>query len=355
MLNLPLLKRQALRFATGIKRYEELSDRQWVICSSEKTYAHPAIYLENELDKVTGIPKETTYDFEMERIRGGLRSHGATTAYQLQNVQIRQGYIYKKSMRLRFTKRKESLLQFGAVESIDQAALACTSFAYHYFGHLLLDDLPLALAAAQIAPPIILETPAYPQINEYKNLFNIHPRLVQQAHCAQLTIIDDIGQNQFKRDRYRSMRSQLIPHGSDQPPRGVMLRRGKLGAQRSLVNESEVIALLESQGFITLVPEDLSAAELVRQMVGTKIVIGVEGSQLAHGVLTLATGGVMCALQPPYRFNNSFKDYLDCIEHDLRYAFVIGKRVADGFEIDLNTLAKTLDRIDQVLAYRQAV
>lgn len=347
MINVPLFKRQALRLVKGSKRYADLSDRHWVICPGEQTMSAPAIYLDNALDRVTQVQAETTFAQEMERIQGGMRSHRPTIAYQLHDVQIRQGHVYKDALWLSFTKRKPSIFQWGEVEAIEQAALACTDFAYHYFGHQLLDDLPLALAAEQIAPAIVLETTANRQITEYKSLFEIAPRLVRQANCQHLTIIDDVGQNQFKRDRYRAMRAQLTHFKSPNPPWGVLLLRGKSGTQRALANQDQVIAWLQSQGFVCLVPEELSAAELVRQTLGAKIIMGVEGSQLAHGIFSLAPGGVMCALQPPNRFTNVFKDYLDCISQDMRYAFVVGQPRQDGFEIAVDDLARILEQLQQ--------
>jgi hypothetical protein len=349
MINLPLLKRQILRLVAGTKGYEELCDRQWVLHPGEQLFAPAAIYQPGALDHVTGVQAETTLDLEIERIQGGMRTHGATTAYQFRDVQIRQGYLYTRSLRQTFSTRPESWWQSGPITAIAEAALASTQFGARYFGHLLLDDVPLAMVAQQVAPAITVIPPPNEQFREYTTLFEIPTRFVLNANCQRLTLINDIGQNRFKRDRLRQLRSHLQPLATPNRPRGVMLLRGQSGSQRSLVNEAEVIRWLQAQGFVCLMPETLSVTELLRQTLGARIIIGVEGSQLAHGVYSLAAGGVMCALQPPYRFNNVFKDYLDCIDQDLRYAFVVGRPVDAGFVIDLNDLARTLEVIEQVL------
>lgn len=353
MLNWPLLKRHGWRLIAGNQRYEDLCDRQWVLHPGEQLAAPPAIYQSGALEHVIGVQAETTLAMEMERIQGGTRTHGATTAYQLSNVQIRQGYLYTRSLRLKFSTQQESWWQRGAVTKLDEAALASTPFGARYFGHLVLDDVPLAMVAQQIAPAITMISPPNEQFREYTTLFEIPTQFVPNADCQTLTLINDIGQNRFKRDRFRQLRSQIQPLSTSNPPRGVMLLRGPSGTQRALVNQDEVMHWLQGQGFVCLTPEVLSATEIVRQTLGARIIIGVEGSQLAHGVYSLATGGVMCALQPPYRFNNVFKDYLDCIDQDLRYAFVVGHPVADGFVIDVDDLARTLELIDRVLACRQ--
>ncbi|MDX2230039.1 MAG: glycosyltransferase family 61 protein [Leptolyngbyaceae cyanobacterium bins.349] len=365
MINFPLLKRQALRLVTGSKTYEELCDRQWVLSPEKSAIAQSAIYLNGALDKITGVQSETTYATELERIRGGMRTHAPTIAYQLRNVHIRQGYVYKAAMRLRFTTQPDHLFAWDKTALIPDAAFACSDMGYRYFAHSLLDDLPLTLAAQQIAEPIT--TNYLPTLHQaqYQDLFEIHARPVQQAFCQRFTLIDDVGQNEFKRDRYQLMRSKLmrskLMHSklqaipSKQPPRGVLLLRGKSGVKRLLVNEQEVAAFLRDQGFVCLNVETLSAQEIVQQSLGASIVVGVEGSQLVHGLLTMADGGALITLQPPYRFNNPYKDYIDCFDTGIRYGFVVGQAAPDGFEIDLHDLARTLERVDQVLACRALV
>ncbi len=350
MINFPAFKRQVLRWTTGTKTYAEMSDRQWVIHPAETAIAPPAMYLDGALDRVTGVQAETTRARELERIRGGLRQHGATIAYQLRDVEIRQGYVYQQALRLQFTRHREAWLYRGEVAQLTEAALACSLFGYKYFGHLLLDDLPLALAAAQIAPDIALDRSTSQQIGEYQTLTRVQPQLVIAAACSRLILIDDIGQNRFKRDRLRTLRSRLALSHSSSPPRGVMLLRGQTGTRRTLINEAEVVHWLQTQGFLCVAPEALSVSDLLHQIGGAQIIIGVEGSQLAHGVYSLAAGGVMCTLQPPDRFNHVFKDYLDCLDQDLRYAFVVGRPAGNGFTIDLADLAQTLEQIDPVVA-----
>ncbi len=110
------------------------------------------------------------------------------------------------------------------------------------------------------------------------------------------------------------------------------------------VNEDEVAEFLKNQGFAIINPSRISASEIVRQTLGAKLIVGVEGSQLTHGLFSMADDGTLLTLQPPYRFNNVYKDYTDCL--GMKYAFVVGKEVADGFEINLEDLARTLDKIE---------
>jgi hypothetical protein len=76
--------------------------------------------------------------------------------------------------------------------------------------------------------------------------------------------------------------------------------------------------------------------------------MGVEGSQIPHALLTMADKGVLCCLQPPSRFANTFKGYTDCL--DMRYAMLVGYAAPGGFRIDLDDLSRLLEKIDTELA-----
>ena len=344
MIDLIPLTQQVLRLATGRKTYQEVCDKQWTLCPGESVVSGPAIYLDEELDKVTAVPPDTTYAYEIGRIHGGQTEHGATTAYQLSNAHLLKGYVYKGSMKHSLVTKKESLFNSSVTEYIPKAALASTFSGIRYFGHWLTDDLTLALAAQQLAKPVAVARELTDHQVEYRDLFDIHTIPVTKASCGELIIIDDIGQNRFKRERYEYMRSQLKKFGLVQPHQGVMFLRGTSGVQRLLVNEDEVAEFLKNRGFAIINPSRMSASEIVRQTLGAKLIVGVEGSQLTHGLFSMADDGTLLTLQPPYRFNNVYKDYTDCL--GMKYAFVVGKEVADGFEINLEDLARTLDKIE---------
>jgi capsular polysaccharide biosynthesis protein len=296
---------------------------------------------------VTHVQEETTFADEVQRVQGGIKEHAATIAHQLQDVQIRNGYAYKRAVKLPLTTAKESFFNSSETQTIPEAALACTLSGNRYFGHWMTDDVTLTLAAQQLATPVrAAQKPTRHQV-EYSQLLNVSSTPVLNARFEELIIIQDFGQNKFKRERYEYIQSQLkqLPSHSCQ---GVMLLRGSLGNQRSLLNENKVAEFLSAQGFTIIDSEKTPAREIVRQTRGTKIVVGVEGSQLVHGLFTMADGGVVLTLQPPYRFNNVHKDYADCL--GLRYSFVVGKQVGHGFEINIEDLARTLDKINSTLA-----
>lgn len=343
MLNLALLNQRAWRLLRGRKTYRDLCDQQWILYPSEQMMSLPAIYLDGELDKVTAVMNETTYAFEEQRIHGGMREHAATLAYRLKDAQLYDGHIYKQAMKFPLVVGKASYVGSGQVEEISEAALACTYSGNRYFGHWMTDDLPLTLAAQKLAKPFrTAQTQTHHQ-TEYSELLDIHSTPTSKAHFKELILVEDFGQNSFKRERYQHIRSKLKGIAPLQSKKGVMFLRGSSGAQRFLLNENEVAHFLQKQGFTIIDPQQTPAKEIVLQAIGAKIIVGVEGSQLSHGLFTVEDGGAILALQPPYRFNNVYKDRTDCL--GLRYGFLVGKEIDQGFEISLDDLARTLDKI----------
>ena len=344
MLNTTLIKQRLLRVLSGRKSYQEVSNKHWILCPSESTFSPPAVYLDRELDKVTAVQEQTSYDIEIDKIRGVRKKHAATVAYLIRNVTIHNGHVYKGAIRHSLVTTKDSLFGWGTTEYISNASLACTWCGNLYFGHWIRDDLSLTLAAQQLADAIVVARKTYSHEPEYRHLFNIQVHTVDRARCEDLIVIDDIGQNKFKRERYNFLRSRLKLLDPPHRKHGVMIRRGTSGTSRILVNEAEIEQFLEDQGFIIIDPKKTSATEIVRKTLGAKIVIGVEGSHLAHGIFSMVDGGTILTLQPPYRFNNVYKDYTDCM--DMRYAFVVGKQVPGGFVVDIEDLGRTLDKIE---------
>lgn len=348
MINLALLKRLWWRFLTSKNAYQDLCAKQWIISPAERSVIPPAIFADGELDKVTGVQEETSYTHELQRIQGGIMEHVATIAYQLNDTQINNGYVYKKGMRIPLTTNKESLFVSNKLERYSEAALACTFTGNRYFGHWLTDDLTLTLACRQLSQAVRTNQKYTDHQSEYSKILDIQSTCVSNARFKKLIMIQDFGQNSYKRERYEYIRSRLkalcTPETKSGAKLGVMLLRGNSGVKRSLINENKIAEFLKSQGFKIIDPEQKSAYEIARQTSQAKIVIGVEGSHLVHGLFTLREDGAMLTLQSPCRFNNVFKGYTDCL--NLKYSFVVGRHVGNGFEIDIADLAKTLDLLN---------
>lgn len=346
MLSSVPLRRQMLRLIVGAKTYQDVCDKTWILHPSEVGTNRPAIYLDGELEKVTGVPEDSTYAMQLERATGGQKEHGATVAYQIQAAHLLNGCVYKGAMKYPLIHAAAKRIDgYQGIEFLPQAALACTLCGNQYFGHWVTDNLTLNLAAQELAEAVTTEIAVTNHQFEYRDCFSIYAKAVRQARFGELIIIDDIGQNRYKRQRYEQMRSRLKQLKPQQSLRGAMLLRGDSGVKRLLVNENEVAEFLANQGFVIINPAKQSVSEIASKILGAQIIVGVEGSQLMHGLFSMQEHGTLLTLQPPYRFNNVFKDYTDCLE--MKYAFVVGDPDPNGFKISLVTLDKTLNKIDQ--------
>lgn len=345
-----MMERAGLYLRRARASYGAVCEREWIVCPEEETRTPPAIYRPNELDRIVGVPPDTSFDHEMQRVRGGTRRHRATRAYVLADAEIRSGYLCKGAVKWKLSDLRDIGSGDGRMQWHPRLALGCTLTSNRYFGHWLTDGLALKLLASGVAPTVTTGESSTRHAGEYSEIFNLRPRAVSRARIGELTVFDDVGQNAGKRDRFRRLRelarAAVKKTGGERtsPPLGVMLLRGTTGERRMLVNEQAIAEHLERRGFIIIDPERTSARDILRSALDARIVISVEGSQIVHGLFPLAEGGAVLALQPPARFNNVFKDYTDAM--DLHYGFSIGKPEADGFSIDLDELDRLLDRVE---------
>ncbi len=348
-MNLTSLKQKLLTLLKSPQTLQELSTKRLTICPAERRWTPPAIFLEDDLDKVTGLMDDTNWEQERLRIHGGEIEHAATMAYTLQNCELLDGNLYKDAARLRLTQQPRRLVTEDIEETIPEAALAATYYGSFYFGHWLTDDLTLYLAAESMGQPIKPARRAYSHEPGYLELLQMRPYSVKRARFAHLTLFDDIGQNSYKLKRYQQIRERLRKGAAPANAGGkIMIRRGQLGAARVLTNAEQIEQLLLAQGFSIINPETSSVHEIVSALLDARLVVGLEGSQMLHAFYAMSETGGLCVLQPPNRFNNVLKNYTDCL--GIRYGFVTGKADAGGFNINPNELMKVLDKIDSALA-----
>jgi hypothetical protein len=312
--------------------YRDLSDRKWGLCPSETRIGPPAVYFEEDLERVTAVMHDTTEAQEAARIKGGLTEHRATVAYSVKDVMLIDGALYKGSMKHVLVPEHRRFVT-AELPTIGSRTLACTLYGSMYFGHWLSDDLTLHLAADE---PVIAARNSYSQESDYCKLFKIEQTRVARAHFKRLVILDDVGQNSYKQRRYEELRSRLQVKSAGN--RLVYIRRG---STRALTNTQEVENYLRSQGFAILDPERESAAQMASGLAGAALVVGVEGSHLVPAVYT---ADAICVIQPPNRFNNVIKDYTDCL--GMRYAFTVGTAVSGGYSVELDRLKKIIDRLN---------
>lgn len=319
---------------------EEDASVSWSLHPAERSYAQPALHLSGQLDRVVGFDEESSRALEWTRVLGGPREHRATTAHILKNAVVHEGHIYTRRARHSVGPGRPKPWPVVPDRHFSRCALASSATGRKYFGHWLTDDCSRALTRDEVGPFVFAEQPFSPHQRGYAELLDIPLATVRTAAFDELLMLDDVGQNGHKRSRYMRMRARVLdgPRVADGP--GVYLRRGPGRARRRLLDEPAIEALLAARGFLIADPSDPFDL-LLSKLRGAPLVVGVEGSQLAHALFTLrARGGLLC-LQPPDRFNNVLKDVADCI--GLRYGFLIGEGTERGFRIDRDELLATID------------
>jgi hypothetical protein len=333
---------------TAIEAIEDACVESWVVEPALKQRVEPSIYLPGDLGRVTGAIEFSNLKQEMEYLTAEVRDHAATVAYRLRNVAVVDGGLYSGRWKERLMNRGKAETSNGPKKRMASGVVACSWTGNHFFGHWITDDLTLHLAAAEIGHPFILKRKPYLHEPDYRRLLNIWCDQVVCARFDEVIVLRDFGQNAYKRRRYEVLRDRL----KDQFPMGqakrVLLRRGSLGVSREIVNNSEFESFLGAHGFTIVDPEKLTPSEIVEQTMGAEVVIGVEGSQIPHALLTMADKGALCCLLPPHRFVNTFKGYADCL--GMRYAMLVGHAAPGGFRIDLSDLGRILERIETKLA-----
>lgn len=342
---MPLISRTRSRL--GLRTdFASHSSRQWTLEPAEERAMQPAFYEPADLERIRGVFEGETVADEIAKLQSPRVQHAPTVAYELRDVLLSRGHLFTRKMVHRLDTRPLPLFARRARTRLRDAVLSTSHYGIRFFGHWMTDDLTLTLAARELGDPVsVLLRPTAHQ-TQYLSLLDCAAPVLDDVFFDRLVILDDHGQNRYKQRRYATLRQRARAKvGAPRPSAGVMLLRGKLGVPRSLLNEDEVAELLRRRGFDVLAPEQMSAEDLVRACLDAPVVIGVEGSQLVHGISVMAQDGVLIELQPPTRFNVLYRGRCDC--EGIRYGCQVGHAAGanDDFTIDLAALERLLDRI----------
>ncbi len=343
MIPTPALARLIQRIMP-MRNYRDVSKRSWALAPACRRHEASAVFHASDVSRILGVSELSTLSLQMERIYGGLRQHGATVAHWIPHVQLCHGHVVRPTASLRVGAEPMPWFDKPLKARVSQAVLASTQYGVRYFGHWLLDDLPLTLAAQSLGEAINV----IPQFSNhqcsYLKLSNTGSRTLMDATVDEFIIIDDAGQNRYKAERLMDLRSRLLLHFPAPKPSKIMILRKNSGSNRTLLNEAEIAHKLSQQGFQILSPLETDAENLIQACLGASIVAGVEGSHLAHALLCMAPGNTLLTIQPPYRFDATLKDWCDCKQ--IRYAFTVGEPCNNGaFQTPFHQIDRLLQQL----------
>jgi len=314
--------------------------KTWQIAAAENAVVPPAYCLSGQLERVTGWAFASEHP--RREMMGGSVAHAATRAFLLKDVWLLDGALYKKGAYLWLTPKSSVLPRFRADCEIDRGALYCTAMGNRYFGQWLMDDCVTYPMAELEGAPITTDQAVNVHTLAYEDWLCMRPLRLRNAFFRELVIFEDYGQNGDKHRRFRGLSEKLLSHVEEKTHPGVFILRGKTGELRLLRNEMEIAERLrDKRGFRIVDPEKLDVPTIVAACAGARIVVGVEGSGLIHGVLLLRRGGSILTLQPPDRFVCVFKHLAD--RDGQHFGFVVGQRDGEGFRIDPEEVERSLD------------
>lgn len=315
--------------------------RSWELAPGETTITPPALFLPNQLERVTRWEFSTQHPAAV--MQGGITvHHRPARAFLLEDACLIDGAIYKGRACQHLAPRPSRMPRVRADRELDNAAVYCTFVGNRYFGNWLTDSCVTYPLAAAEGEPITLTQPFAGHMPDYEALFGMHPTRLDAARLRRAIIFDDVGQNQGKRQRWRGLGQKLLNQVNVKPHPGVFLTRGQHGQRRVLVNEAEVAQRLrDRRGFRVIDPEATDLRGILTACAGARIVAGVEGSQLIHGLILLGAGRGLFTIQPPNRFLSALKDFTD--RDQQHFGFVVGTPDGQDFRADAEEIERTLD------------
>lgn len=325
----------------GPREASEVASRSWELAPATTAVTPPAVFLPGQLERITGWA--FTDEHPGREMIGGLRVvHAPTRAYQLDDAWLIDGVLYKGSAGLHLSPRQSLVPRLHVHTELYHAAIYCTAAGNRWFGQWLMDDCPAYPLARDAGVPVTTTRHPGPHAATYEAWLGMRPTQVRNAYLRRAVLFSDVGQNRDKHRRFRAMCAAILSHVKVEHHPGVVILRGRDGEHRVLRNELELARRLhERRGFRILDPLRADVPTIASACAGARVVLGVEGSALMHGILALGPGAAVLALQPPARFCGLYKHLTD--RDGQRFAFVVGRPVGPDFWVDPDEVERTLD------------
>lgn len=333
-------------FCVG-SQLERMAVRAWQIAPGNATVPRKAFFLDGQLERVTGMAYT---DNPRRDMIGGLEiQHAPTRALLLRDVWLLDGSLYKRNYRFDLysrqrTSRARRFFPTTTVQmQIDRASIYSSHEGNEFFGLWLTDDCTSYPLAQAEGIPVTGNQPASPHTLEYEALLDMRPLRTDAAYLKEAVFFDDHwGNNDSKRDRFVANQRKLRSRFPGADHAGVFILRRGSGKTRIMRNELEMAEhLRRRRGFRVVDVTTHSVPEILAACSGARVLAGIEGSHLMHGLMVLAPGASILTMQPPDRFCGVIKRTSDMM--DQHYGFVVGRPAVGGFTVDADEVERTLD------------
>jgi capsular polysaccharide biosynthesis protein len=192
---------------------------------------------------------------------------------------------------------------------VERASLMATTAGSSWFGHWLMDEVPMQMLAARYAPGIAHPRPLYSHEPAYLQALQLAaPLRPASARIDQLIVVDEFAQNPHKTLRYQHARARLRAEAPAPDGRRVFLKRGTEGQARRIANEEALAERLAREGFEVQEIGRARFDDLRQALLGADVMVSVEGSHLDHALFMMPTTASLIILNPPARFMTTVAD-----------------------------------------------
>ncbi|WJS85726.1 glycosyltransferase family 61 protein [Paracoccus sp. TOH] len=335
-----------LRRLLGLGRAEffDTAVDRWEICPADEVEIAPGIWLPDQVEHIARTEFGGLPDILAQMQGDPAERTPPTMGYRFRDVDFVDGVLHARGAERHLRQRRHSGPTYPRPRDSLSGALYESWIGNRWFGNWLLNDC-LAYRLAEAAGAPVTSAPARGgHIARYETLLGMAPRRIGEVHFDELILFDDLHNNSHRRARAQENRARILKDRALKPLPGVFIFRGASGDARILVNEAEIAERLEVEyGFRTLYVDRHDADQMAEAAGAARLVVGVEGSQLAHGVIAMPAGGTLLTLQPADRVTTSLKLLTDCWQQ--RYAMVVGSGTAGGYRVEWDQIRRTLDLI----------
>ncbi|WP_255005777.1 glycosyltransferase family 61 protein [Roseovarius sp. M141] len=318
------------------------SDDRWEVAPAGKGYAAPGIFLPGQIERI----RDTEFgpiDEVIQVLRGGFEtSENPTVAHRFKDVDLVDGVLYAKGHQRHLRSRQTRSLAYRTPSEVMRGTLYESWIGNRWFGSWLLEDsLTYLLAEAQGLPVTTAPEAAY-HVPRYEELLRMKPLRIQNVHFDELILFEDMPSNPDKAQRSWEVRNRLLAGRTIKPVPGVFILRGRSGDLRVLENEQQIAEkMAETYGFEILDPMTATVDQIVDLCGQAKVIAGVEGSHLVHGMMVMPPEATLFVIQPPDRTVATLKIVTD--RQKQRYAFVVAEGTQLKFRANWEEIRCTFD------------
>jgi hypothetical protein len=331
-----MLSKEARDFFSG-------ANEKWTIWPAEEISFPKAIMPASHKDRIAATEFGNFNEVLSSLTEPSQGTVGATTGYRFKNVDYVDGVLYHNGCQLHLRPRHSRLPFYRRPKKEISGALYESWVGNRWFGCWLMDDCLTYQLAVHAGKPLTTNATRW-HMDRYEELQSMKPERISDTHFSELILFDDQHNNSNRMERAAAQRAQLANGRDVSPTEGVFLLRGDTGDRRRLTNEIELAELLAKKyGIRPLALKECSTDQLLDACAGAKLVIGVEGSHLVHGLAVMPAGGAIITIQPPNRVTTALKLMSDRL--GIRFCALIGEGSTEHFYVNPDEVEAMLDTV----------